>query len=158
MKQSAHEGIAHTRRIYHTVDIIDRCLQQLIVSAVVAGEEQGREQVMTGSYHVAHTHQPFLATWEFAMQVVKPFAVFIHLHLETRVHSREGRLLALTNPFKLDGVAKHQVTVAQHPFQCLTRVCTVLPQILAIVDVEGNLDAHLIGNVECFEGGIRRTL
>lgn len=61
----------------------------------------------------------------------------------------------LGEPVELHGVAKHHVAAGEHPAERLAGIGTlVAPQVLAVVDVEADGNAHLVGDIECFEGGI----
>ena len=77
MQETAHEGIADTHGIYHIGDVVDGSLQQCAVRP-----QQGSQRMVVRSHHVAHTHQPVTQSGILGMQVVEPFPVFVHLHLE----------------------------------------------------------------------------
>ena len=90
MQPSAHEGIAHSYRIYHIGDIDDRSLKQSALSP-----EECCQCVMAGAYYVSHSHHPVFQTGILGMKLIKPLAILIHLHLEVRVSGGEWWLWML---------------------------------------------------------------
>ena len=63
----------------------------------------------------------------------------------------------LRQPVELYGIAKHHVAACQHAAQRLAGCCTlVLPQVLAVVDVEAYRHSQLVGNVESLECSLCR--
>ena len=122
---------------------------------MVFGAKQSGEQVMAGIHLVAHAHEPFLAPWETLLDVNKPLAVGLQVHLVIWRECLEGYFRMREEELKLDDVAEHHVGILQHAAEHLDGLCPgVAPQVLAMVDVERYGQSHLISHLEGLKGGL----
>ena len=145
------EGIAHTHRVNHVLDVVDAGG----IKRAVAPQQAG-EQMVAGIHLVAHAHQPFTAAREPLVQRIKPFAVGFQIHHIVDVASLERNLRMAGEELKLDDIAEHDIGILQHGTEGLYGFRTrVFPKVLAMVDVERDGEPHLIGHTQRLESGFR---
>ena len=153
MQVSGYEGIAHTHRVDNGIYIIYARRHKTAGSI-----KQSGERMMARCYLVARGQNELLAAWKHLVNLIEIILKRMKIHRIIGRKSFERHTLHARNHLVFALVAEDYVGVRSQFCERLMRVGTIIPQILAIIDVARDCQPHLLGYLHSLHRCVGRTL
>ena len=152
MQVSTNESIANTHRINDTLNVVQTSVIELAFWIKQAGEH-----MMVGGNLVAHRHEEVLAARAYLLCLGKELAPCLKIHLIVFWSGIE-RHLHTSKQLVFSRIAEDDVALLAKFGQCWPSLHSILPKVLAEVDIERHRESQFIGHVHRLDSSLCRRL